>query len=224
MTSPWPKRLLIIGAGCIVGLLLGLVAQGYEDTDWGPHRSAFGYLQKRLRGCVSGADLVMCMAEVDGYDDMIVECQGAYDRLKTAAEGCAQALALRIAEEEGPAVAHAPNAMCIEVIFSASRIGKFDLRVSFWEPSRGWVATPDWTQSGFRFDADMGLGLAASDRRFLRNGGGRTTYPDMILVAGEKGNIAYRSFGTVDDLGMLICGELDWNRIRVPGELLGEEP
>ena len=130
---------------------------------------------------------------------------------------------MRMAHEEGEVECRMPHAMCVRVHLDGARTDDFEMRVAFWELPYGWTTMPEWTDSGFRFDADMGLYLKKADRMFLRAADVNTTYEDMRLVRSTKGNIAYRPFGDTGRPGMLICGELLWNHIRAPGLASEEE-
>jgi hypothetical protein len=120
-----------------------------------------------------------------------------------------------------PTISRMPDAMCVRMENSWEQI-RFTSRVSFHMPGGSWLATPEWTSEGFKFDAPMGMNLEDGDRNFLRNGGGKTTYPDMVLRTSTQGNLSYRFAGGDGNVDILVCAELDWGRIREPGVLPAE--
>lgn len=108
-----------------------------------------------------------------------------------------------------------PDALCIR--FKADP-DSFVVQLSFHVIGEGWEATPEWTERGERFDPDMGMHLKRGDRFFLHHGGGKPYFDDMRRAQSREGPITYRFSPRTDGLlDVLVCGELDWNEIRVPG-------
>lgn len=107
--------------------------------------------------------------------------------------------------------------MCLEVEAEPAS-DLFSLRFAFYDVrSKSWLASPTWTDLGLRFGAELGLRLDKGDRYFLRHGGGRPSFPDMVLRLGTQGNLTYRFAGSsVGAVDLLVCGEIDWSRVVNP--------
>lgn len=158
----------------------------------------------------------------------VIECRRSTVVIEANLDGCSRDL--RQAEDKldelkgqgcPPVDAEIPDAMCIDFNSSAPAT-YFNIRVSFHVPGRGWLATPDWTPNGLRFDYNMGMHLGPGDRNFLRHRGGNPLLDGMEWRSDRQGNMSYHVFPQGSDADIVVCSELLWQFIQEPGSLAPE--